>query len=35
MCALLRPLNVGMVGNGFINTGWGGWDQSKHPEEEH
>lgn len=35
MGALLRPPNVGMMGNGFINEGWGGWEDFEYPEKEH
>lgn len=34
MGALLRPLDVGMVGNRFIKTGLGGWYLAECPGEE-
>jgi len=35
VCALLRPLNVGMMGNGFINESWGGWEHFEYPGKDH
>lgn len=35
MGAFLRPPNVGMKGNGFINEGWGGWEHFEYPGKEH